>query len=833
MGYNNRLSIVENMSRQLLDVVGEANLITYNHKATNHGSVRKIQYLHADGGTSFIAALQGLLKVLLVTEGPTQVVFLTDGESQDQQDTSQQYLRTFAAALTDRQVSIHAMGVDSDAHTEFLLSITQAGPIPGTFGYLNTSTNHKEAVSREFNRLRDVVSIGQQITFRGQTYLVTEPEFSVYLQDNSMDSADPSTIDDEIDYFAYVVGQQALNASTVKLSDVIKLQDRANELYRKTGKIDRVIRKSLRTRLGEINTIITNWYALLNQQTTLSNEQLAILNVAARDARSDRFLKVAVKRTHNNAEIIIKEDQAIQEAIPLCRQHPTNLTLSCTISQLSVDELLEEGDCLGVGISALSKEVCLMDSTRLVVENISTSYYGSDAFLDLAVWAGKLQTVKFGTVNTLTTDEGRRPVSGVLPLYLNDTHWSVAKHYVRRMVGHLTCLDPLLATNSTVFYTYLLAYLKCRTLNNDKHQAIAAQLLETMHHIPSMLPTPQVFFSQVDQRSPVVVPNLRLLKEWFGIPNPSWNNDEIPPWNLIMEYMAEEQDRRDDRFQGNSNISTYLDYDYQQWIRPHVTANLHYPNYGIGSHELRQYLCDHYPDAKYSTTSQASSSSVSAVVVPDVGSYVPILSKFARDNKMDSKAILMALQLARYPNSQEFIDHYQDYISISVNDKHKIEEELLKLAHQQLELLRVKALTAAQNLIDKNALAGVLNHLRMTPDTLTWTLATFNYCYSGRNIINFAKIASTPDHIRMLFTGKFDIAPLLDLNSPVIIPTVRDMKLRKSLSPAYYKLPQMNVEGYWLPKISDLRRMINKYGLELILEIFPKTIHFLIHAINH
>lgn len=832
-----RLQLVSKMASDLLKVSGTADLITYNHVSQTRSAITSMPSLTANGGTSFTAALKALLQVLININEPVQVIFLTDGEAQDGKIECQQYLQLFNKCLTGRQVAIHAIGIDCDAYTPFLLSITQSGTVPGSFGYLDTRQRDSSSVTREFERLHNIISVGQRIIFRGQTYFVTEPEFSVYLSDSTMETTgvvEPCTVLDEIDYFAYQVNQQVLNASTIKLPDVVKLQEQALQLYQKAGRASRADRKLFRTRLGEVNAVITQWYSLLSNQVTLTNEQLATLNVAAREARSDRFLKVTTKRSHSNAENIIVEDAAIEEAISVCKQHPTKLPQTCTISQLSVDELLEEGDCLGVGISALTNEVCVVDPTRLKVQDISTCYYGSNVFLDLAVWTGKLQTAKFGVLNNLTMDAGRRPISGVLPLYLNETHWSIAKHYVRRMAGHLTCLDPLLATNSTIFYSYLLAYLKCREITDEVHQIIAAQLLETLQHIHCVLPSPRKFL-EVAHRSPTEVPDLLLMIEWYQLPHPLWTDQDLPPWEVLTQYISEEQDRRAKRFITRGYTSGYLEFDKEKWITPYVNAHLTYTDKGIDFSSLRTWLATHYPDAvaafdvKHQSTATAESST-SIVTVPDVDSYLPVYLKHTIDDHMDSRAILMALQQARYPHSQEFIDHYQDYVAMPVEE---VERQLITLAREELSVMRKSALTAAQAAIDNDSLGYVLKELATDPDTLMWAAALFSNCYIGRNITSFAQVSTTTAHQKMLITGECDIAPLLDYPTPIIIPTVRDMHRRKCLTPGYHELPQITIEKCWVPTIQYMKRMLQTYGLKAVLGIFPEKMHYLINAINY
>lgn len=828
-----RLNLVKNMATQLLNVTGTAELIIYNHTFEIFSSITALPALVASGGTSFTSALRGLLTRLLTIDDLVQVVFLTDGKDEDNGNNPKDYLKTFTKALTGRNVSIHAMGVDSSAQTDFLLSITGAGTIPGSFGYLTTAAADEVSVSREFDRLRAAVAVGRQVQFRGQTYLVTGDSLSLYLQDSTMD-ANPAQLEDEVDYFSFQVEQQALNASTIKLPAVTQLQEQATALYTRAGKLDRLQRKELRTRLGNINQVISSWYLILSQTTSLTNEQLAKLNVAARESRSNKFLKVTTKQTHTNAELIVKEDLAIQEASRLCGEHLTGLPLACTISQLCVDELLAEGDCLGVGISAISRETCLVDPTHMQVQDVSISYYGCDVFLDLAVWNNKLNVSKFGALNTITTDEARNPVSGVLPLYLNKTHWSVATNYVRRMASHLTCLDPMLGNSATIFYSYLRAYLKCITYQDTKHQEIAAQLLETLHHLPSVLPEPLSFVNDVSKRSPVRVPNLELLMAWYKLPHPLWRDQEEVSYALLLQYVKEEQDRREQRFKSLTSPSVFFDFPADIWINPYVSSNLLHHSQGIDTRALRSWLEQYAPaalpayDSRCNKIATASSSSGSNVVL-DVSCYNPILSNYATSKQMTEREILMAVQQMHYPHSQEFIDHYTDYVTMPDSEVHS---KLVELAQQQLSLLRTSALSVAQEAINDDTLHSILNELSGTKDPILWVAALFAHCKVGRNIKKFMKVARTVEQCRMIIRGEYDIAPLLGLSVPVIVPTVSDMTKIKSLTMAYHSLPQAEVLGVWFPKNNILKELIRTFGLEVIKEIFPKSVHFYLHSLT-
>ena len=111
-------------------------------------------------------------------------------------------------------------------------------------------------------------------------------------------------------------------------------------------------------------------------------------------------------------------------------------------------EALEAQDCMCIGLSVSRPEAAIADPSRLIINDIFPTYISLDSFLHSAQFKLKeedgLAHGGFDAKNKdgmLAMGLGREGITGVLPLYLFEEHWQIAKRKLQPVFGFMCTLD--------------------------------------------------------------------------------------------------------------------------------------------------------------------------------------------------------------------------------------------------------------------------------------------------------------------------------------------------------------------------------------------------------
>ncbi|CAH6419011.1 Hypothetical protein HVR_LOCUS199 [uncultured virus] len=819
----------------ILSKVGRIHFITYYSGATDYDIITKLPLIRADGMTSFKAAYDQIIQVIRKNPGPSQVVFFTDGEDtisgriNGQVDIDRE---KFRSELKGQTCVIHTIGIECESHTQHMLDLSRCGSSEGTYGYF--SKNVVDSYLREAERLVSILGHMVEIEFRGVKYFLGSDPVTTYIQDSEMDCGSPDTID-EIDYLAHRVNEVVRKGKDAQLKEVQLLRDHAQKIFDEAGRQPRVIRKTLRERLTPIHELIADFYQLVHSQQTITHEKLALLNVAARDARSNRFVKKVVDRTEQNLAIIEREDSDLlkitQEMGTLkLDDQPSDMT--CMLTCMETDDLLRDGDCMGIGVRAEVREACIMDPTLLKICEISTSNFGCAAFLEAAEYAAsrgvqqsyiqggifnsKEQHVQYGRATDVVMDSSRVAISGVLPLYLNATHWKVAKLYLRRMAGHLCCKDPLLGTNKIIFYTYLHVYRFCRLQETEFYAKMTGLLRETLEKIyetmRSVIPSPDSFCGMIAQRMPDVVPSVTLLEEAYSAL--SLETQRL----YLREYMVEEKLRRK---KTTLRIEDVCSFDFNTWIEPFLKANTPNENASVYA-KLLSVVATQYPEAlsafkkTIGSQQETAAKETTETKVPDPHSYEPIITlpgwmDGVFTNLSLERRALIALQVCELSNMTDFVQKYKDIFYMT--------EEIVRslLQARCVEYIKIRRASELTSIIDnlrRNETCASTVRLRRGVSLLERVAILHGNCYVGRNITEFASTITSFEELKMLVTGQYDISKLIDFDTPIIISTVMDINSHLNCLLPYVndEDTQVPYEMIWIPNRRTLKKWCQTYS---------------------
>jgi hypothetical protein len=146
--------------------------------------------------------------------------------------------------------------------------------------------------------------------------------------------------------------------------------------------------------------------------------------------------------------------------------------------------------CLGLDVGR--SEAAVADPTKLVIKDIIPTFMSADSFLDSSAFMIKKDENAhggFGVKNegNLAMGIGREKITGVMPLFLFNEHWEIARRKAPPIYGFLCTLDIMGYASSQYFnipYMVLLrAIEKSIEENKEVFTKIEGRILDTCKQI--------------------------------------------------------------------------------------------------------------------------------------------------------------------------------------------------------------------------------------------------------------------------------------------------------------------------------------------------------------
>ena len=122
----------------------------------------------------------------------------------------------------------------------------------------------------------------------------------------------------------------------------------------------------------------------------------------------------------------------------------------CLISYRTWLEALGDGDCLCLTFNLERPESGIMDPSLITIHQVNTTILTAESFVDSALFATKVGQIITGATfhkgapaNSLVNGLPEEVITGVLPLYINEDHWKVARLRLKPLMGWSATLDVL------------------------------------------------------------------------------------------------------------------------------------------------------------------------------------------------------------------------------------------------------------------------------------------------------------------------------------------------------------------------------------------------------
>ena len=156
----------------------------------------------------------------------------------------------------------------------------------------------------------------------------------------------------------------------------------------------------------------------------------------------------------------------------------------CPMSQSNVVDLMREKDCMCLGLAIKRSEAVINDPSKLIIEQVHPVYMSMDSFLESAIFNLNMNKDAAGNFDIkdesgkLAVGAGREQLTGLMPLFLFNEHWELAKRKAQPLYGFMCTLEPLGYTSTQFFTIPFLVLIKALQQNLNKPSEAMAQVVE-------------------------------------------------------------------------------------------------------------------------------------------------------------------------------------------------------------------------------------------------------------------------------------------------------------------------------------------------------------------
>ena len=439
------------------------------------------------------------------------IIFLTDGLVENSYDTSDDHKALKQAMLSlgfyiqkeTKSCEIHALGVRSDHDPLFLSGLIKLGTSQGSYQYIKESSDTMDC----FNNIIDILD-GKGF----DAFLNSDKELFTPFKINFMEVSEKlyeaeGFFEGEItiDPLSLTIGYDK-NMTIPLKPEILKIQEKSHEIkynlkylqYKLTSISSQIISKMETKKLNDLETIaaefkifkdmvnantqscfrvhpadrpellelsstlqksINTLEPLLNAcfKSQVSNDLVAQVNAFAyKDIINSRLKKRLDKRAQTTVKIINDAYEAIKINVKsfdekvLSEKYKEKIDAvgCCVLTALNFVEAILDGDCLCVSFHATRSEVCLVNPSQLIIDDIYPTLISANAFLDSVRYAFKIKPIDpvAGIENQgkkILKGAAAEDINACLPIYICEEHWKNASLLMKPVLGWVLTTDPL------------------------------------------------------------------------------------------------------------------------------------------------------------------------------------------------------------------------------------------------------------------------------------------------------------------------------------------------------------------------------------------------------
>ena len=473
-----------------------------NSKSVGYGGLSSyVKGIKASGRTNFTHVVEAM-EGQLVSSGCKRafIIFLSDGQDNNGFQHVKPSLDHLQKVINEGElsVSIHTIGFSWDHDAVMLSMLTQYGTKEGSFQFIPSGGRIPVAVNNVYEflygssawaRVRvggqppKKINLQEEEALTGVVFLTEDeiPNVQVELHQGGVNTQFKvlsvnkqfQSLQDEVHIFGMFVSEKVLQIMEGSRGDAVvkeqlqnsldfvsKIDQKMSSLVTQCKKLKGLLRKQIMPFCDCAQELISNVYATAfeSMEGNLTNLHYAQLNNLAHQNLLKRSLqKKIAKRAGSNMKLLQDIEEYIDNklsliSIPELREkYPDAEELGqCMISYKNWIECVEVGDCLCLTFNIERPESGIHDPSLLKIHEINTTLLSAENFIDSALFSTKAGQIIQGAgfekgrpANTLVNGLPQEVITGILPMYICEEHWSIAKERMKPLLGWTVTLDVL------------------------------------------------------------------------------------------------------------------------------------------------------------------------------------------------------------------------------------------------------------------------------------------------------------------------------------------------------------------------------------------------------
>ena len=290
------------------------------------------------------------------------------------------------------------------------------------------------------------------------------------------------------DFIQKVINSKSLDVAESKqiYENLEKLNSRVSELIEQGFKIKnkmnrKAIIQSCQDFKDKLSVVISILRDVVVNKNTMDLTKVAKLNDLAYKAIRSKGLKRKLdERALKNEEHYKKLDAQIKEKVGKFdyekiaseNQDIINTIGDWPLTCLNALEAIKEGDWLGICLDVARSEAAIADPSQLIVRDVIPTFMSCSAYMDSAAFNLERESTAHGEFDTksqgnLAMGLGRENVTGILPLYLFNEHWEIAKRTIPSIFGFMCTLDIMGYSDDQYFIIPFTVLYRCLEKVNE------------------------------------------------------------------------------------------------------------------------------------------------------------------------------------------------------------------------------------------------------------------------------------------------------------------------------------------------------------------------------
>lgn len=495
---------------------------------------------------------QSFLSLVFLTDGLIESGYDTEGNKKHLLNALSRLELTIKSKI--KNCEIHALGVKEDHDPFFLSSLVKLGTSPGTYQYIKTASDTQECFNnimgilelkgfKAFLSEKELISqhkldfvrnsekefeadgfldipINNLLSSKNLTLTFETQEIKtneIILKPELIESKDKEFelrtnlryCEKKISLFSsnFLSKIEKSEKSLTELETLAQefkslkeiVTSRSQECFRVHPSVRRElleISSSLQKNVNFLEPIINAAFV-----SKVSNDIVAQVNALSfKEIINTKLKKRLDKRAQTTVKIINEAYDQIQEnlksfdraVIEEKFKEKADSFGCCVLTTLNFVEAIFEGDSLCVTCHVTRSEVCLVDPSQLIINEIYPSLISANAFLDSVRYAMKINPVKQEPIKPGLENQGKKILKGAaaeeinacVPLFICNEHWRNAKLLMKPVLGWVVTTDPLgyVYTQKMNIPFLLLAKVSMSHLkepNSEFHKQMFNRILET------------------------------------------------------------------------------------------------------------------------------------------------------------------------------------------------------------------------------------------------------------------------------------------------------------------------------------------------------------------